>query len=176
MARNKKKVLSLKNTEHIPYHFIWTKEKPISFITEAYQKFLANLEYVNIDKKYNVIQVTSSLSSEGKTTFSANVAYLLGQKGHKTILVDLDLRKPKVHMIFDVENNNGITDILTERTTLEKAVKKSETLGFDAITSGEKTTAVINLLESKKMVELIKKLKESYDYVLIDSPDRKSVV
>lgn len=154
----------------LPYSYIWTKENPISFITEMYQKFLANLEYVNVDKKLKVIQVTSSISGEGKSTFLSNVAYLLSKKGLKTILVDVDLRKPKVHRIYDVENNSGLTDVLAERETLEKAIKKEKKLGFDVLTSGEKTTAVTNLIESKKMLNLIEKLKSEYDYVLIDSP------
>jgi len=142
----------------------------MSYITEAYQKFLANLEYVNVDKKYKTIQITSSLSGEGKSTFLANIAYLLSQKNNKTILIDLDLRKPKVHRIYDIENSNGITDLLAERTTLDKAIKKNKHQGFDVIPSGERTTTIINLIESQKMNQLILSLREKYDYILIDSP------
>lgn len=165
--KNKQKLL---NRKTIPYDFIWTREKPISYITESYQKIIANLEYVNVDKKYQVLQVTSSISSEGKTTFLANLAYLLSKKGKKTVLVDLDLRRPKVHRIYDVDNTKGITDILTERVELEESIKRNKKNGFDAITSGEKTDAVVNLLESNKMKELIEKLRKKYDYVLLDSP------
>jgi len=164
----KNKLFNLKKIP--PYNYIWVKENPISYITEGFQKFLANLEYVNVDQKYKVLQVTSSLTGEGKSTFFSNVAYLLSQKGHKVILVDLDLRKPKIHRIYDIENKNGITDILTERSTLENSIKKNKKLGFDVLNSGEKTNAVVNLLESKKMKNLIEKLKTIYDYVLIDSP------
>ena len=155
---------------NLPYNYIWTSENPVSFITEMYQKFLANLEFVNVDKKYKVIQVTSSISGEGKSTFISNVAYLLAKKGLKTILIDLDLRRPKVHRIFDVENNYGLTDVLTEKVSLDKAIKKRKDLRFDVITSGEKTTAVTNVIESKKLMNLIEDLKSKYDYILIDSP------
>lgn len=158
------------NKSFVPYNYIWVKEKPISFITESFHKFLANLEYVNVDNKFNIIQVTSSLSGEGKSTFISNVAYLLKQKGHNTVLIDLDLRKPKIHRIYDVENDIGITDILTNRVTIEKAIKHKKNLGFDVITSGSKTNAVANLLESKKIRGLIQELKKKYDYILIDSP------
>ena len=164
MSKSKK----IKN--RIPYSYLWTKENPMSFITESYQKLLANIEYVNVDKKFKVIQVTSSLSSEGKSTFLSNLAFLLGQKGKKTILVDLDLRKPKVHRIYDVENKFGITDVLAERVLLDESIKSSKTLPFDTITSGEKTNAVVNLLESEKMKNLISELRKKYDYVLLDSP------
>jgi protein-tyrosine kinase len=167
MARNKK---AFGKKKHIPYNLIWSKEKPISFITEAYQKFLANLEYVNVDKKYKNIQVTSSLSSEGKTTFLSNIAYLLGQKKYKVILLDLDLRKPKVHQIYDVENSKGITDYLADRVSLSDAIKSKKEYSFDIMNSGEKTNTVISLLESKKLKNMILELNKLYDYILIDSP------
>ena len=168
MAKNKNKIFN--NEKFIPYNYIWVKENPISYITEGFQKFLVNLEYVNVDKKYQVIQITSSLSKEGKTTFLSNIAYLLGQKGFKTVVVDLDLRKPKLHRIYDCENTNGVTDILSGRIDLDSGIKKNKKLGFHAITSGEKTTAVINVLESNKMKNLFQDLRKKYDYILIDSP------
>jgi protein-tyrosine kinase len=168
-VKKNKQVLSF-NKKEIPYNFIWAKEKPLSFITESYQKIIANLEYVNVDKKYQVLQVSSSVSSEGKTTFLANLAYLLSKKGKKTILIDLDLRRPKVHKIYDVDNTKGITDILAERVELEDAIRNVKSNGFDVITSGEKTSAIINLIESNKMKQLVEKLRKKYDYILIDSP------
>ena len=168
MAKNKKGIFNIKKI--IPYDFIWTKEKPLSFITEEYQKFLVNLEYVNVDKKYKTIQVTSSISGEGKSTFLSNIAYLLSQKNKKVILIDLDLRKPKVHRIFKIRNSDGITDVLAEKISLKESIKTNKTLGFDIINSGTKTDAIINLLESKKIVKIVNELKELYDYVLIDSP------
>ena len=111
----KKNRSNLFNKKRLPYNYIWTKENPISYITEGFQKFMANLEYYNIDRKYKVLQISSSLTREGKSTFISNVAYLLSQKGYKTILIDLDLRKPKIHRIYDVENVDGITDILSGR-------------------------------------------------------------
>jgi protein-tyrosine kinase len=165
-----KKNKSNRSEKIFPYNYIWTKEKPISYITESYQKIIANLEYVNVDKKYQVLQICSSVSSEGKTTFLANLAYLLSRKGKKTILIDLDLRKPKVHKIYDVDNTKGIAEILTERVQLNDAIKRKKEYGFDVITSGEKTTAILNLLESNKIKELIEKLRKEYDYVLVDSP------
>lgn len=166
MARNR---LFSKN-KNIPYNYIWTKNNPMSFITESFQKFLANLEYINVDKKYKVLQVTSSISGEGKSTFFSNVAYLLGQKKLKILLIDLDFRKPKVHKIFNIENNNGMTDLLADRVSLEDAIHHDKSMGFDVITSGEKTSAVTNLLESKKLKKMLEELKEHYDYILLDSP------
>ena len=168
MAKRNNKFLLKRNI--LPYNYIWTKENPISYITESYQKFLVNLEYVNVDNEYKVIQVTSSVSGEGKSTFLSNVAFLLSQKGYKTVLLDLDLRKPKVHRIYSIENKVGVTEILSEKVSINQAIQKDKKYGFDVITSGEKTNAVINLLQSKKMFSLVAELKKEYDYVLVDSP------
>src|SRR5690606_2466855 len=113
---------------------------------------------------------TSSLASEGKTTFISNIGYLLGQRGMKVCLLDLDLRKPKLNRVFNVPNQNGLTDYLSGKITFEKLIQHSKDLNVDYVTAGEKTTAIINVLEAHKLSELIKKLKETYDYVLLDTP------
>ena len=107
----------------IPYNFIWSKEKPLSFHAENYQKLIANLEYVNVDRKYKVFQITSSLGSEGKSTVLSNIAFLLGQKKQKVILIDLDLRRPKIHYVYDIENKDGLVDYLAGRIPIDKVIK-----------------------------------------------------
>jgi protein-tyrosine kinase len=131
---------------------------------------LINLDYANIDGNYKVIQFTSTLASEGKSTFVSNIAYLLGQKSKKVVLIDLDLRKPKMHRVFNVPNKNGLTDYLSGKISFDKVVQTSSDLGIDFIVTGEKTTAVVNVLEANKLKELIQKLRETYDYVLLDTP------
>lgn len=168
MARNKDSIFNKK--KHIPYNYIWTKENPISYITEAYQKFIANFEYINVDGKYKIIQVTSSVSSEGKSTFLSNVSYLMALKGKKVILIDLDLRKPKVHQIYNTDNTKGLTDVLTGRCKLDEAIKKDPKYGFHVLTSGEKPTTVTSVLESQKLKDLLDTLEKEYDVLLVDSP------
>ena len=165
-----KKMKKMNKSTDIPYNFIWSKEKPLSFHTENYQKLIANLEYVNVDRKYKVFQITSSLGSEGKSTVLSNIAFLLGQKKQKVILIDLDLRRPKVHYVYDIENKDGLVDYLAGRIPIDKVIKFKKNYGFDVINSGEKTSAIINLLQSNKLKKLIDELKSSYDYILIDSP------
>ena len=152
------------------YDYIITKESPMSFTTESFQKVILNLEYINVDKNIKVIQFTSTLPSEGKSTFVSNLSYLLGQKGKKVIAIDLDLRKPKMNRVFNTANRNGLTDYLSGKIGLEEAINHSEDLSIDFITAGEKTEAVVNVLQAKKLEELITILKEKYDYVLLDTP------
>lgn len=152
------------------YDYIVSHEQPLSFIAEAFQKALVNLEYVNIDGNLKVIQFTSSLAGDGKTTFVSNLAYLIAKKGKKVVIVDLDLRKPKINRVFKAANENGLTDYLAGRINYDKLIGHSEKLGINYIVAGERTTAVVNVLEAQKLKDLISRLKTEFDYVLLDSP------
>ena len=152
------------------YDYLVTKEQPLSYTAESFQKVIINLDYANLDHHMKVIQFTSTLASEGKSTFVSNLAYLLAQKDKKVILLDLDLRKPKMHRVFNAPNKNGLNDYLSGKINYDQLIKYSPDFGFDYIITGEKTTAVVNVLESDKMKKLIAQLRENYDYVLLDTP------
>lgn len=152
------------------YTYIIAKEQPFSYTTESYQKAIINLEYANIDNKYKVLQFTSTLEGEGKTTTIVNLAYLLAQRGKKVLLMDLDLRKSKLHRVFNVPNDKGLNNYLLDKIQIDELVQRDEELNLDFIVTGERTTSITNILTSKKLEELIKDLKEEYDYVLVDSP------
>jgi len=152
------------------YDYLITKNEPMSFATESFQKIVIDLDYTNLDNNHKVLQFTSTLPSEGKSTFISNIAYLLSQKNKKVILLDLDLRKPKINRAFSVPNKNGITDYISSKITLDEAIKISEDLGIDFMVAGENTSLVTNVLESNRMKELIEALREKYDYVLLDTP------
>ena len=152
------------------YDYLFAKEQPFAYSTECFQKVLINLEYVNLDGHQKVIQFTSTLANEGKSTLISNMAYLLGQKGKKVVVIDLDLRIPKLHRVFNATNRLGLTDYLAGKIEFDRLIRHSEKIGIDYIVSGEKTSAVINILESKKLSALIDQLKESYDYILLDTP------
>lgn len=176
MAKKKFSIEKLINGERVEkYDYLITKYDPLSFVTESFQKVIINLEYANVDKNLKVIQFTSTLPSEGKSTFVSNLSYLMGQKGQKVILLDLDLRKPKMNRVFNVPNKNGLTDYLAGKISLDEAINHSDDVGIDFINAGEKTTSVINVLEAKKLKELIAQLRETYDYVLLDTPPVISV-
>lgn len=151
------------------YGFLIAKEAPNSYVTESLQKLIVNLEYANIDQKYKVIQFTSSMQAEGKTTLISNVAYLLAQRGKKVLMVDLDLRRPKINRIFSVINKLGLTDYLLGKIEKKDLIQHSEDK-VDFIISGEKTTSVVQVLQSQKLQDLFNELKQEYDYILLDTP------
>jgi len=143
---------------------------PKSPIAEAYRTLRTNL----ISKKKNIgpstVLVTSSGPKEGKSTTISNLAITLAQMDVKVILVDLDLRRPMLHNIFNVDKEIGISDYFAKNHEISKITKKTDVRNLDLITSGFIPPNPSELLASKKMEVLINDLKQMYDYVLIDSP------
>lgn len=152
------------------YNYLLAKEQPLSYGTENLQKTILNLEFSNVDNKFKTIQVTSTTQSEGKTTVLSNLAYLLGQRDKKVLVIDLDLRRPKFHHVVRAANENGLTDYLLGEQKLEDVTKTSEQFGFDYIVAGKRITAIANALTSKKLTDLLELLKDKYDYILLDTP------
>jgi len=164
----KRKLFQKEN--NLEYDYLVTYEQPLSFVSESFQKTLVNLEYINVDGNFKVLQFTSTLAGAGKTTFVSNIAHLIGRKGKKVVVVDLDLRKPKINRVFKVANEKGVTDYLSGKIDYQTLVNYSEKLNMHYIVAGEKTTAVINVLEAQKLKDLIDKLRLEFDYVILDSP------
>ena len=143
--------------------------KPNSAYAESFRKIPINLKYAYVDNEPRVIQISSSLPGEYKTTTSVNLAAVYHELGEKVIVVDCDLRRPKIHRAAKVLNDVGLTNFLVDQITEDELIKKSE-YGFDVITSGESVPYPHVILSSEKFKNLIKNLREKYDYIIIDSP------
>ena len=150
------------------YNYIEVESNPDSQVSHAMQKFVVNIEFLNVDKKYQALQITSTLPGEGKTTLVGNLAYLLTQKGYKTIIIDLDLRKPKVNRIFEKPNIDGLNKYLIENAKKEDIIVKTSR-GVDFIPMGQISGSVSHI-ESENFSTLTEELKKDYDYILLDTP------
>ena len=150
---------------------ILTITDPRSLYSESFRRLQVNLQYASVDKPYRVIQVVSSKPGEGKTTTSLNLAAVYAEKKKKVIIVDLDLRNPKIHRAFKLHSNElpGVTQYILGNATLDDVIYHSE-YGIDVITRGEKINFPETLLDSKALEELINKLRDMYDYVILDCP------
>ena len=142
---------------------------PSSPYVEAYKKLQLNIQYSSLDKDIKVIEVTSTEANEGKTITAVNLAATYTLKNKKVIIIDLDLRKPKIHKIFNIHNENGIVDVVTENTKFEDAVYHHES-GVDVLVRGSNTPQVELFLESEKLANFINELKEKYDAIILDCP------
>lgn len=153
-----------------------TYHKPKAPESEAYRMLRTNLGYTGVDKKHQIILVTSSRMQEGKSTTASNLAITMAQSEHKVLLLDADMRRPKIHKLFKLDNLLGLTDLVVKSEDFEKVVFHcSEVKNLDIITSGEIPPMPSEILDSKKMITLLDSLREKYDYIVIDSPPILSV-
>lgn len=150
------------------------EENPTSLLAEAYRGLRTSLEYSSVDKKLKTIVVTSSNPGEGKSTVSTNLAFVLSQGGKKVIVIDGDLRKPTIHKKFKLDNTEGLTDLLVGKKSINQ-VSKTIDKNITVITAGKKTPNPAEMVSSKAMEELIKFLREEYDYVIIDTPPVRNI-
>lgn len=139
-------------------------------ISEQYRSLRTNIQFAQIDKEIKSMVVTSPEPSDGKSTTAANLAVVLSQQEKKVLLVDADLRKPSIHYAFNISNINGLTNVLSKAVTLEDAITKTHVPNLEILTSGPIPPNPSELLNSNYMELIIKKLNDSYDYIVFDTP------
>jgi len=139
-------------------------------IGESFRSLRVNLQYLTHGLQDTVIGVTSSIASEGKTFCSINLAASLALSGRKTVIVDADMRKPRVASHFHLKNDVGLSTYLIGHNTLEEVIKPTLIEGLDVVTSGPIPPNPLDLIALPSMEELIEELKKEYDTVIIDSP------
>ena len=146
-------------------------DQPRSSISEAFRGIRANLRFLHKENtKSKVILVTSSVGGEGKTYVSINIASVLGLSGKKTILLGMDLRKPKIFGDFKIDNKYGISNFLTGEVKMEEIINKTRIPDLYVATSGPIPPNPSELLMSERNIEFIEELKNHYDFIIIDSP------
>ena len=144
------------------------ERKPKSIVSEAYRTLRTNIQYSSFDKKIETILVTSAEAAEGKSTVSGNLALAFAQNENRVIIVDCDLRKPSVHKNFKVSNLSGLSEVLIGKAELNDVIQKRNE-NLDLLTSGKIPPNPSEMLSSSAMTNLIDKLKQEYDYVVLDS-------
>lgn len=144
---------------------------PRSAASEAYRTLRTNLSYSGIDKKIKTIVITSPGVEDGKSTSACNLAVSFAQNGQKVLLIDADLRKPKLRHYFGLLEDNGLTDILTGKGEFENYITSiKDIVGLSILTSGTVPPNPTELLSTRKMKTLIQELNELYEIVIIDTP------
>jgi len=141
-----------------------------SLLAESFRSLRVNLEYLTLGKQNSVIGVTSSVMSEGKTFCSSNLAASLAQAGRKTVLIDADMRRPRVAKAFNLKITKGLSNYLIGACTLEEIITPTEINGLDIISSGPIPPNPLDLIGLPKMEQLIEQLKQRYDMIVIDTP------
>ena len=145
-------------------------ENPGSILSESFRSVRTNLKYFIKDTQCPVISVSSTIVAEGKTFVSANLATILSMSGKKILLMGLDLRKPRIHKIFGINNEKGISNYLINEEKFEDVVIKTEVDNLWYTPSGPVPPNPAELIESEAMGNFIIKAKKKFDYIIIDTP------
>ncbi len=157
--------------KRIRYHTSLTLPDEKSATGEAYRALRTNILRTTQDKLMKAILITSANHFEGKTTTAINLALAMTDvPGYRTLLIDSDLRYPTVHDRLGLMQSPGLTEILEGSAGLDSEIMDTEKENLKVITSGNLPHYPVELLESKRLKELIKGLKSDFDLILVDSP------
>lgn len=155
---------NVKDTE-LPVH-----ERPKSSLAEAFRALRTNLNYLLFREEKHVILVTSTVGGEGKTFCAMNMASIIAMSNNRTLLVGLDMRKPRIHKHFEVNNNYGMSNLLIGKFSFSEAIHPTHIENLDVIPPGPTPPNPAELLESENMSKFIATAREQYDYIILDTP------
>ena len=145
-------------------------KSPKSMITESFRAIRTNLQYINSHKESKMIAISSTVSGEGKTFLAINLAGIIAFTGKKVVIIDLDMRKPKIHRGFGVKNKIGMSDILVGKNNFNECINKSTLNGLEFITAGTIPPNPSELIVSDLFDKTILELKKHYDMIVVDNP------
>ena len=148
-----------------------------SHAAEAFRTLRTALAFSIPGEHVSTAVVSSSLPSEGKTTVALNLAIAQAQSNKRTVLIDADMRKPRLHRILDIDGDHGLSNLLGDATCrIEDVTRKTDIDNLDFIPCGPIPRNPAELLESERFKGLIEELRQQYDFVLFDSPPGFSLV
>jgi capsular exopolysaccharide synthesis family protein len=144
------------------------QEMPKGHLAESLRKIRTNLNYIH--PNYHTIAVTSSVSGEGKTFIALNLGGIIAMSDKRTVIIDLDLRKPKIHIAFNTDNSKGMSNLIVGVVQLEECIQRSPIDQLDFITAGPIPPNPSELILSERFREIVEELKTRYDVIIIDNP------
>ncbi len=154
-----------------PQDSVYVAQAPRSPVAEAFRNLRTNLRFASVDDELRTILVTSADPEVGKSTVAANLAAILAQGGKKVIILDGDMRRPRLHRVLGVDNHNGLSELFVENNRAAKdRIQSTGVDGLSVVTSGALPPNPAELLGSKMMIEILEGLATQADMVVLDSP------
>lgn len=145
-------------------------ENPADIAIEAIRGLRTSLHFAMMEARNNVLMISGASPNAGKTFVSSNLATIISQTGKKVLFVDTDMRKGYTHKLFNVSNENGLSDFLSGKVSIEKIIKKIPAIGFDVVSRGMAPPNPAELLMHRRFDELIIWASKHYDIVILDTP------
>lgn len=146
-----------------------TADEPKSLLAESFRTARINLQYLNPDAARQVVGFTSSTSGEGKTFCAVNTATVMAMSGKRTLLIDADMRRPRMAETMDLAEGNGLSNYLIGECPLEQVIRRTDIPGLDVITAGPVPPNPLELVESPRMEELFRVLRGRYEHIVVDA-------
>ncbi|MBN2669407.1 MAG: polysaccharide biosynthesis tyrosine autokinase [Bacteroidales bacterium] len=140
-----------------------------SIVTESFRTIRSNLDFYNLSPNGSIITVSSTVSGEGKTFVAVNLAGILAMRKKKVVIIDMDLRKPKVHHGMGVENGEGMSRVLSGHLKIDQVIRKTEIPTLDFITADLTPPNPSELIASEMLKKVLDELKSKYDFVIVDT-------
>jgi capsular exopolysaccharide synthesis family protein len=144
-------------------------QAPTSSVAEAARAVRTNLMFMSPDNPIRALLVSSANPSEGKTTVACCIAVSVAQAGHRTLLVDCDLRRPRIHRVFGMSGEEGLTTALLDETALDRAILPSEVPNLSILPAGPLPPNPADLMHSERFRAIIDELRARFDRVILDS-------
>lgn len=145
-------------------------DNPADLAIEAIRGLRTSLHFAMMEARNNVLMISGASPNAGKTFVSSNLAAVISQTGKKVLFIDTDMRKGYTHKLFNENNTNGLSDILSGKVEINRALKKVASGGFDFISRGMAPPNPAELLMHRRFGELLNWASENYDIVVLDTP------
>jgi capsular exopolysaccharide synthesis family protein len=148
-----------------------TINESLSPVTEAFRSLRTNLQFASVDNPLHSVLVTSPSPDDGKSTIAGNLAVIMAQAGRQVVVLDADLRKPSLHMLFRVPNRTGFSSLFTATgVSPDGNLRNTEVTNLKIMTSGELPPNPSELLGSEKMTKILEQAGNQFDFIVVDSP------
>jgi succinoglycan biosynthesis transport protein ExoP len=148
----------------------YVAEYPRSPVAEAFRTLRTNLEFADVDKPLKLLLVVSPNPGEGKSSVAVNLAITLAQGGKRVLLIDADLRRPRIHRYLGLTNRKGLSDLFRSTTSVEQVISAWKNENLAVITSGGLPPNPADILASEKMAGILKTVRDKADIIVMDAP------
>ncbi|TLV21533.1 polysaccharide biosynthesis tyrosine autokinase [Klebsiella indica] len=169
-AKKSEQSLRLRKKTGSEYQSFLAAENPADLAIEAIRGLRTSLHFAMMEARNNVLMISGASPNAGKTFVSSNLAAVIAQSGQRVLFIDTDMRKGYTHKLFKLNNDNGLSEILSGKVEFSKAIKGIPASGFDYISRGVVPPNPAELLMHRRLGELITWAGENYDIVILDTP------
>lgn len=149
---------------------LYTRDHPKSIVAECCRGVRTNLLFMSPDKPFKTLLIASSTAREGKTTTAIGLSVAMAQAGSRVLLIDCDLRKPRVYRSFELPNDVGVSSVIVGETKLGDAICRTSLANLDVLSSGPIPPNPSELFHTQRFKELLEELKLKYDKIIFDAP------